>query len=132
MMKTSHLLALAASLVATAAAGQAEPDVTHDGNWLATIESADGHRQSARLAIREFSGDWIGAGGRTSATGSACAGKKLPITVQASTAGALEFTVWGAQVSPKCADLTIETRAVGSDVFEGKVTSVGTIRLTRR
>ena len=56
---------------------------------------------TARLAIREFSGDWIGAAGRTSATGSACAGKKLPITVQASTAGALEFTAWGAQVSPR-------------------------------
>jgi hypothetical protein len=32
---------------ATAAAGQAEPDVTHDGNWSATIQTADGSRQSA-------------------------------------------------------------------------------------
>ena len=55
-------------------------------------------------------GDWTGAGGRNAATGSACAGKKLPITVQASTAAALDFTVWAAQVSAKCADLTIEWR----------------------
>jgi hypothetical protein len=42
---------------------------------------------------RQFSGDWIGAAGRNSATSSACAGKKLPITVQTSRALVLEFTV---------------------------------------
>jgi len=131
-MKSRHLLALAASVFATAAAGQAEPDVPHDGNWLATIQTADGSRQSARFVIRQFSGDWIGAGGRNPATHSACAGKKLPITVQASTAEALEFTVWASQVSPKCPNLTIEVKSVGKDVFDGKVESVGTIRVTRR
>ena len=57
-----HLPAAGAAVFATAAAGQAEPDVPHDGNWLATIQGADGSRQSARFVIREFSGDWIGAG----------------------------------------------------------------------
>ena len=41
--------------------------------------------------LREFGGEWSGAGGRNPVTGSACAGKKLPITVQKSTAGALDF-----------------------------------------
>jgi hypothetical protein len=131
-MKPRHLMAVAASVFATAAMGQAEPDVTHDGNWLATIQAADGSRQSARFVIRQFSGDWIGASGRNAATGGACAGKKLPITLQTSTAGALDFTVWGAHVSPKCANLTIEAKSVGKDVFEGTVESVGTIRVTRR
>jgi hypothetical protein len=131
-MRLRHLLAVAASVFATAAAGQAEPDVPHDGNWSATIQAADGSRQSARFVIRQFSGDWIGAGGRKPATGSACAGKKLPITVQASTASALEFTVWGSQLSPKCANLTIAVKTVGKDAFEGTVESVGTIRVTRR
>jgi hypothetical protein len=131
-MKPRLLLAVAASVFATAAAGQAEPDVTHDGNWSATIQSADGSRQSARFVLRQFSGDWIGAGGRNPATGSACAGKKLPITVQASTAGALDFTVWGSQISAKCANLTIEAKSVAKDVFEGTVESVGTIRMTKR
>jgi hypothetical protein len=131
-MKPRQLLAVAASVFATAAAGQAEPDVPHDGNWLATIQTADGGRQSAKFVIRQFSGDWVGAGGRNPVTHSACAGKKLPITVQVSTAAALDFTVWGAQVSPKCADLTIEAKSVGKDVFEGTVKSVGTIRITRR
>jgi hypothetical protein len=126
------LLAVVASVFATAAAAQAEPDVLHDGTWSATIRSSDGGQQSARFVLRQFGGDWIGAGGRKPATGSACAGKKLPITVQASTAGALEFTVWGSQISPKCANLTIETRSVGADIFEGTVESVGTIRVTRR
>jgi hypothetical protein len=131
-MKPRPLLAVAAVSFATAAAGQAEPDVPHDGNWSATIQTADGGRQSAKFAIRQFSGDWIGAGGRNPVTHSACAGKKLPITVQASTDAALEFTVWAAQISPKCADLTIVLKSVGKDVFEGTVHSVGTIRVTRR
>jgi hypothetical protein len=131
-MRPRHLLAVAASVFATAAAGQAEPDVPHDGNWLATIQTADGSRQSAKFVIREFAGDWIGAGGRNAVTHSACAGKKLPITVQASTAETLDFTVWGAQVSPKCVDLTIELKSVGKDVFDGTVQSVGTIRVTKR
>ena len=131
-MRPRHLLAVAASVFATAAAGQAEPDVPHDGNWLATIQTADGSRQSAKFVIREFAGDWIGAGGRNPVTHSACAGKKLPITVQVSTAEALDFTVWGIQVSPKCVDLTIELKSVGKDVFEGTVQSVGTIRVTKR
>ena len=96
-MATRLALAVAASLFATAAAGQAEPDVTHDGHWLATIRADGGKPQSARFVLRQFSGDWIGASGRASATGNACAGRKLPITVQASTASALAFTVWGSQ-----------------------------------
>jgi hypothetical protein len=131
-VKRRHLLAAVASVFATAAAGQAEPDVPHDGKWSATIQTADGARQSARFVLRQFSGDWIGAGGRNPATHSACAGKKLPITVQASTAAALDFTVWGSQVSAKCADLTVEAKSIGEDVFEGTVESVGTIRITRR
>ena len=132
-MQLRHLLAVVASVFATAAAGQqAEPDVPYDGNWLATIQTADGGRQSARFVLKQFGGDWTGAGGRNPATGSGCAGKKLPITVQVSTAAALDFTVWGAQASAKCPDLTIEAKAVGKDVFEGTVKSVGTIRITRR
>ncbi len=131
-MTPRSLLAVATSVFATAAAGQAEPDVTHDGKWLATIQTSDSGRQTARFVIQQFGGDWIGAAGRASATGSACAGKKLPITVQATTADALAFTVWGAQVSATCANLTIELKSVGTDVFEGTVASVGTVRVTKR
>jgi hypothetical protein len=132
-MQLRLLLAVAVTAFATAAAGQqAEPDVPHDGKWLATIQTADGSRQSARFVIAQFGGDWTGAGGRNPVTHSACAGKKLPITVQASTAAALDFTVWGAQVSAKCPDLTIEAKVIGKDVFEGTIKSVGTIRITRR
>ena len=52
--------------------------------------------------------------------------------MQASTAETLDFTVWGAQVSPKCVDLTIELKSVGDDMFEGTVEAIGTIRVTRR
>jgi hypothetical protein len=131
-MKPRHLLAAAASVFATAAAAQAVANVDHDGKWLATIETADGGRQSARFVLQDFGGEWIGAAGRKAATGSACAGKRLPITVQESTSTALEFTVWAKQLSPKCANLTIETKPAGKDAFEGTVKSVGTIRMTRR
>lgn len=132
MIKTRPLLAAAASLLATAAAAQAVSNVSHDGKWLATIQTADGSRQSARFVLQDFGGEWIGAAGRKAATGAACAGRKLPITVQESTATALEFTVWATQLSPKCANLTIETKPVGKDAFEGTVEPVGTIRMTRR
>ena len=132
MIKIRNLLAAAASVFAAAAAAQAVPQTGHDGKWLATILTADGSRQSARFVLQDFDGQWIGAAGRKAATGSACAGKKLPITVQESTATALDFTVWATQLSPKCANLTIETKPVGKGVFEGTVASVGTIRMTRR
>jgi len=132
MMKPRPLLAAAVSVFGTAAAAQAVSSMTHDGKWLATIQTADGGRQSARFVLQDFGGEWIGAAGRKAATGTACAGKSLPITVQESTAEALDFTVWATQLSPKCANLTIETKPAGKDVFEGTVESVGTIRMTRR
>ena len=133
MMKNARLLLAAAiSVLGTAAAAQAVTSMTHDGKWQATIQTADGGRQSARFVLQDFGGEWIGAAGRTAATGAACAGKKLPITVQETTADALEFTVWATQLSPKCANLTIETKPAGKDAFEGMVKSIGTIRITRR
>jgi hypothetical protein len=132
MMKPHPLLAAAVSVFGTAAAAQAVSSMTHDGKWLATIQTADGGRQSARFVLQDFGGEWIGAAGRKAATGTACAGKRLPITVQESTAEALDFTVWATQLSPKCANLTIETKPGGKDAFEGTVESVGTIRMTRR
>ena len=131
-MKPRHLFAIVASVFATAAAAQAVSSMTHDGKWLATIQTADGGRQSARFVLQDFGGEWIGAAGRKAATGAACAGKRLPITVQESTAEALEFTVWATQLSPKCANLTIETKPAGKDAFEGTIDSIGTIRITRR
>jgi len=131
-MKPRHLFAIVASVFATAAAAQAVSSMTHDGKWLATIQTADGGGQSARFVLQDFGGEWIGAAGRKAATGAACAGKRLPITVQESTAEALEFTVWATQLSPKCANLTIETKPAGKDAFEGTIDSIGTIRITRR
>jgi hypothetical protein len=118
---------------ATAAAGQAEPDVPHDGNWLATIQTADGSRQSARFVIRQFSGESGSAqeAGIRRRTAPAPA-RSCQSRCRRSTAEALEFTVWASQVSPKCPNLTIEVKSAGKDVFDGKVESVGTIRVTRR
>jgi len=98
MMRPRLLLAAAVSVFGTAASAQAVSSMTHDGKWLATIQTADGGRQSARFVLQDFGGEWIGAAGRKAATGTACAGKKLPITVQESTAEALEFTVWATQL----------------------------------
>ena len=64
MMKPRPLLAAAISLFGTAAAAQAVSNATHDGKWLATIQTADGGRQSARFVLQDFGGEWIGAAGR--------------------------------------------------------------------
>lgn len=109
-----------------------EPDVSYDGDWSVVVQPDAAAPQTARVAIKAFSGYWQATGKRNVVAGSACVGKKLPITLQASNPVALEFTVWGSQISPSCADLTVVTKPVGDKTFEGRIESVGTIRLTRR
>ena len=137
---TSSVLLIGA-LSATGASAQAEPDVPHDGLWSATITAADGKRQVARLELRQFSGSWQGSVPTAAGAKGVCKGRKFPVTVQQSNASGLAFTVWGDQVAPACANLTVELTPVPTanrpsrpddQQFEGKIEPGGRLRLVRR
>jgi len=131
-MRHALLPLLACSLVSTAALAQQEPDTdVFNGKWNVTIQAESGKPETARLQLVNFAGTWT----TTSLLGDrktrACIGKKFPVTVQVSQAATLEFTAWGAQVSPSCPDITVALKPVSEKVLEGTLSTGETIRLTR-
>src|SRR5688572_16490363 len=108
-MRLHLFVTLAGALFATTALAQAEPDVMRDGSWTATITAPDGKRQQARLELRQFTGTWHGPVATVAGAKRACTARRFPVTVQQSNASGLAFTVFGDQVSPACANLTVET-----------------------
>lgn len=132
-MRQAALISIIAScLLGSAAHAQQEPDTdVFNGKWNVSIQAETGKPQTARLQLVNFGGTWT----TTSLLGGpktrACIGKKFPVTVQVSQAAALEFTAWGAQVSPACPDLTVVLKPVSEKVLEGTLGTGETIRLTR-
>ena len=55
--------------------------------------------------------------------GSACGAKSRPVTVQLSQKEGFAFTVFGADVSPQCQDLTVYVKHVDGKTLEGTVES---------
>ena len=131
-MRTKLIALLAGAAFATGAWSQADPDRAYNGKWAATIVAADGKPMVSQLDLRGFAGTWSGTVGRAADGKRACNSKKVPVTVQASNDHELSFTVWGTSIAPGCKDLTIETRPVAENTFEGTVVDVGTIRIVRR
>ncbi|MES2993332.1 MAG: hypothetical protein V4844_18055 [Pseudomonadota bacterium] len=134
-MRLHLFVTLAGALFATTAFAQAEPDVMRDGAWTATVTSADGRRQVARLELRQFTGTWHGPVAKVAGAKGGCTARRFPVTVQQSNASGLAFTVFGDQVSPACANLTVETtpvREAPDRRFEGTVDPGGRITLVRR
>jgi len=132
MRKALLPLLLISTLTGANAFAQQEPDTDiFNGKWDVRIQPETGKPQTARVLIVNFGGTWT----TTSLLGDrktrACIGKKFPVTVQVSQAAALEFTAWGAQVSPACPDLTVVLKPVSEKVLEGTLGTGETIRLTR-
>ena len=131
-MRNALLSFLVCGLISTGALAQQEPDTdAFNGKWNVSIQPETGKPQTARLLLVNFGGTWTTTsllGDRKTRT---CIGKKFPVTVQVSQAAALEFTAWGAQVSPACPDLTVVLKPVSEKVLEGTLSSGETIRLTR-
>ena len=94
-------------------------DKTYDGTWEVRLTGPDRSVQAATLVLNGYDGTWQDRpGSRRAATG-ACAGKKIPLSVQASTTTILVFTVWGEVLAPGCPTLTVMVKPRGERVLEG-------------
>ena len=94
---------------------------TYDGTWSVRLTAPDGKAQAATLILKAYDGTWQDRSGSRRAAPGVCAGKKIPISVQASTPTALVFTVWGEAVSPSCPTLTVVLTPRGDTLLEGPV-----------
>jgi hypothetical protein len=102
------------------AGASAQPaDRTYDGTWAVQLTPPQGKAQAATLVLKDFEGTWQDRRGAPRAAASACAAKKIPITVQASTTLTLVFTVWGEVVAPGCPTLSLTVRPRGDTHLEG-------------
>jgi hypothetical protein len=102
-----------------------------DGRWTARVQPEGGAERTARVELRDFAGSWLEVAPKKG-KGSPCAGRKLPITVQASNGNELEFTVWGRSVLAACEDLTIVMKALDLQRLEGTINARDRILLQRR
>lgn len=101
-------------------AGAQDADASHyDGTWTVRLRCPDGSSCAARLVLRDFEGTWQDLQGKRSAK-SACGAKKIPLTVQSSKLSYLAFTVWGENISPGCATLSVLVKPVTPKVLEGR------------
>jgi hypothetical protein len=117
---------------ASQAAGQA-PDkhvfsdvVTeiYDGTWTATFDRGTvGPAGTATFVLADFAGTWQDGGPAALLKDSVCGTKPRPVTVQLSQKVGFAFTVFGADVSPKCPDLTVYVKHVNANTLEGTVES---------
>lgn len=121
-LASHRALAALLSLSILNAAAFAQPaEKTYDGTWSVRLTAPDGAAQAATLVLNAYEGTWQDRPGSRRAAPGACAGKKIPISVQASTTTLLVFTVWGEAVLPKCPTLTVMVRPRGESLLEGPV-----------
>jgi len=121
------------AIACPAAFAQAEPDTdAYDGKWVVNIVGDKTRVHAADLVVGDFAGSWRDVGKGSQIKGSACRGKKFPITVQVSQRAKLAFTVWGSAVSPTCPDLSVELKPVDAKTLEGTIGNDQRVLLTRR
>ena len=119
------------SLVLCAGAGAAAAADLHDdaplyeGVWNVRLAG----QRSARFELRDWNGTWREAGGK--ALPAACRGKKLPATIQHSTPGELEFTVWGSSVHRDCPDTSYVFKPRDDRTLEAELADGGKATMTR-
>lgn len=121
LLSCRALAALLALSMLQAAAFAQPAEKTYDGTWLVRLTAPDGRAQAATLVLNAYEGTWQDRAGSRRAAPGACGGKKIPVSVQASTTTSLVFTVWGEVVLPKCPTLTVMVRPRGESVLEGPV-----------
>ncbi|HEX2540977.1 MAG TPA: hypothetical protein VHM00_07825 [Caldimonas sp.] len=115
----SLLVAILCGLTALHATAQERDEKTYDGRWAVRLQGVDGVARDATVVLEGYDGTWQYRTGAGRGAKSACAGKKLPLTVQSSTRTLLAFTVWGETGSPACPTLTIVARPTGEKAVEG-------------
>lgn len=129
-MRTMQVLVLLCSVyVSSAWAQSTEPDSdAYQGKW--NVRAAGSKTAMARVSITGYAGTWQ-ALGKNSET-NPCGGKKFPITVQQSTASALQFTAWGSSLKPACPDLTVDVKSVDASNLEGTIAPDKAVRFSRK
>jgi hypothetical protein len=91
----------------------------YDGTWTAYLPCRDGGGQCrARVVLSDFAGDWQDISG-SSPSKRMCGGRKMPLTVQASTPSRLAFTVFGDGVSAQCPTLSVLAKPVSPKALSG-------------
>jgi len=95
----------------------------YDGTWTATFDRSVGPTGTAKFVLEDFAGTWQDVGPADRLKGSACGAKSRPVTVQLSQKEGFAFTVFGADVSPQCQDLTVYVKHVDGKTLEGTVES---------
>jgi hypothetical protein len=117
----SVALALAGLCAGAAAIAQEADAGYYDGRWTARLACPSGAGACiARVVIDDFGGTWqdVSAG---NASKRLCGGKKMPLTVQGSTASQFAFTVFGDSVSARCPTLSVLVRPVDANTLQGSV-----------
>jgi hypothetical protein len=104
---------------APGAFAQPADDKTYDGTWSVRLQTPKGRERDATLVIVGYDGTWQDGRVRSGARKRGCGGKKVPVTIQASTQTLLAFTVWGDVVSAACPTLTVTLRPVSDKRLEG-------------
>jgi len=96
----------------------------YDGTWTATFDRGGvGPTGTATFVLADFAGTWQDVGPAALLKDSVCGVKPRPVTVQLSQKVGFAFTVFGVDVSPKCADLTVHVKHVDANTLEGTVES---------
>jgi hypothetical protein len=123
-MTRLRFFGLSASLLLTLAGGPGtalaqDADASYDGTWTAYLPCRNGGGECrARVVLSDFAGQWQDISGSTKST-RMCGGRKMPLTVQASTRARLAFTVFGDGVSPQCPTLSISAKPVSAKALSG-------------
>ena len=98
----------------------------YEGVW--SVRLADG--RAARFELREWAGTWRETGAR-GALPAACHGRKMPVTVQQSTAEGLQFTVFGTSVNPACPDTSYTFKPLDAKTMQAALDGGSTATMTR-
>jgi hypothetical protein len=112
-------MVLSLSILMQGSAFAQPADRTYDGTWAVQLTGPDGAAQAATLVLKDYDGTWQDRPGSRRAAKGACAGKKIPISVQTSTTLLLALTVWGEVVAPGCPTLTVTVRPRGEARLDG-------------
>jgi hypothetical protein len=120
------LLACAACLSAFAHEEDGDDVPLYEGAWTVRF---DGHR-TARFVLRDWIGTWQETGKGDPAV-AACHRKKLPVTVQHSTAEGFEFTVWGSKAGAGCPDTSFAFKPVKDGVLQGSSAADARVEMKR-
>ncbi len=131
-------IALATVLCPAPAAALQDETLEFEGRWKVVIQPATGPARHSLLSLVNYGGRWSETAGAGARAASCRPSKPYPVTVQKSVSTELEFSVWSAEVSPGCANLSITVSPTGPaekngfKVLQGTTSDGRAVTMTRR